>query len=477
MAILDATVVNVALPTLQRVFSVDLATMQWVITGYMLAQAAVIPLAGWLSDRFNARRIYLIALALFTVGSALCALATSAPLLVVFRVLQGLGGGMLQPIGMSILYRLSPPERRGQVMGLFGIAILVGPALGPVLSGWLVQFADWRFIFLINVPLGLVALAVGNRIIPRLGAPGAVGALDLWGAILGPLGFAAVSYGISESATAGWTGAPTVAGIGLGLLLLALFVARELTHSAPLLDLRIFQSQTFVLATVTQAAGQTAMFGTLFLIPLFLQGARGDGAFATGLLMLPLAIVPAFLMPVGGRLFDRYGVRIPVISGLVLTTVALGLFAELTTTASTFELFLPMSLWGAGLGLMLMPLNTYVLNAAPLDLVSRVTSLNGALMTVVGSLAIASFATLFQSRLVGYAATSGVAGRPMTLALAFDDTFVVAAVVGAVAVGLALLLPARAAYDGAPSPIVTIVTNAAEGLTGSEKARQPSVDL
>ncbi len=441
MAILDITVINVALPTLQRVFAADLSVMQWVITGYMLAQAAVIPLAGWFGDRFGAKRIYLIALALFAVGSALCSMATSAPLLIVFRVLQGLGGGMLQPVGMSILYRLSPPDRRGQVMGLFGIAIMVGPALGPVLSGWLVQFADWRFIFLINVPIGLIALFVGQRIIPRLAAPGVVGKLDVAGAILGPLGFASLSYGISESTTAGWTGPPTLGGIVIGLALLALFTARELTFAAPLLDLTIFRRWTFDLAMITQAVGQTAMFGALFLVPLFLQGARGYAPFATGIVTLPQAIVPIFFMPIGGRLFDRYGVRIPVISGLILMTLSLWRFSLLSVEAGGYDFIVPMTLWGAGLGLMLMPLGTYVLNTAPIELVSRVTSLNAALMTVVSSLATASFATIFQSHLAGYLAVVGVANRPTAIANAFDDTFVVCAALGVAALALAFLLP------------------------------------
>src|SRR5687768_4945433 len=178
MAILDNTVVNVALPTLGRVFQTDLTQLQWVITGYMLAQAAVIPLAGWFSDRFGAKRIYVTALVLFTIGSALCALAPSAPMLVVFRVLQGLGGGMLMPIGMSFLFRLAPPDKRGAVMGGFGVPMLLAPALGPVLSGWLLQYADWRLIFLINVPVGILAVFVALRVLPNLPALRAAGALD-----------------------------------------------------------------------------------------------------------------------------------------------------------------------------------------------------------------------------------------------------------------------------------------------------------
>src|SRR5262249_36272711 len=199
MVILDTTVVNVALPTLGRVFETDLSLLQWVISAYLLAQAAVIPISGWLSDRFGARRVYLTSLILFTVGSALCGLATSGQMLIATRVLQGLGGGMLMPIGMAVVYQLTPPDRRGAVFGLFGLPVMVAPALGPVLSGYLLQNADWRLIFLINVPVGIAALLIGRRVLPYIQAGKAAGALDMIGVILGPLAFVALSFGISQS--------------------------------------------------------------------------------------------------------------------------------------------------------------------------------------------------------------------------------------------------------------------------------------
>src|SRR5215471_9809569 len=178
MVILDNTVVNVALPTLGRVLDTDLGLLQWVITGYMLAQAAVIPLSGWMSDRFGAKRVYVASLALFTLGSALCGLALNGQMLITTRVLQGLGGGMLMPIGMAVLYRLTPPQRRGAIMGLFGIPVMVAPALGPLLSGYLLQYADWRLIFLINLPVGIIALLAGLRVLPDIPAGRVSSGLD-----------------------------------------------------------------------------------------------------------------------------------------------------------------------------------------------------------------------------------------------------------------------------------------------------------
>src|SRR5919109_2136207 len=181
MVILDNTVVNVALPTLGRVLRADLSLLQWVISAYMLAQAAVIPLSGWLSDRFGAKQVYLTSLVLFTAGSALCGLAVNGEMLVATRVLQGIGGGMLMPSGMAVLYRLTPPERRGAIFGLFGLPIMVAPALGPLLSGYLLEYADWRLIFLINLPVGILALLAGLRALPAIPAGRAAGALDWLG--------------------------------------------------------------------------------------------------------------------------------------------------------------------------------------------------------------------------------------------------------------------------------------------------------
>ncbi len=271
MVILDNTVVNVALPTLGRVFGTDLNVLQWVVTAYLLAQAAVIPLSGWLSDRFGVKRVYLVSLVLFTAGSALCGLAPNAEVLIATRSLQGLGGGMLMPIGMAVLYRLTPPERLGAIFGLFGLPLMVAPALGPVLSGYILEQADWRLIFLINVPIGAIALLIGQRALPAIPPGKVVGRLDVPGIVLGPLAFAALSFGISGSTTVGWTAAPTLGGIAVGLVALLLFIWRELATFDPVLELRVFARREFTVAIVTQWAGIGMLFGVFFMVPLFLQ--------------------------------------------------------------------------------------------------------------------------------------------------------------------------------------------------------------
>jgi EmrB/QacA subfamily drug resistance transporter len=472
MVILDNTVVNVALPQLGRVFNTDLTLLQWVITAYFLAQAAVIPLAGWLSDRFGAKRIYLISIVLFTAGSALCGMATTGEMLVATRVIQGLGGGMLMPIGMAVVYRLTPPERRGQVMAMFGLPLMVAPALGPVLGGYLVEFASWRWIFLLNVPIGVLAMIVGLRALPDLPAGRAAGALDTLGIVLGPLAFASLSFGISESTNSGWTGAPTVIGVAVGLTALGLFIWRELSFAHPLLELRVFRSRDFTLAIVTQWAAFGAMFGSFFLVPMFLQQVRGYGSFETGLITLPQALASAALMQVGGRLFDRVGARPPVLVGLATVGLSMWLMTRITGTTTLFEMILPLMLMGAGMGLMMMSLNTHMLNSAPRELTSRVTALSQALQNVVSSLAIATFATVLQARMLVRTAETMPAGggQPAPQALveasasAFGDVYVTALGVVAVAWLLAWTLrraqpvvvaasPAAGQAVPAPAPI------------------------
>lgn len=199
MVVLDSTAMNVALSRLVVDFKTDLHTLQWVVTGYMLAQASVIPLSGWLSDRFGAKKVFLTAVIVFTIGSILCATPSSAEWLIVFRVIQGLGGGCVLPVGMAYVYRLAPKSKVGVVMGIMGIPVLFAPAIGPVLSGWLVEYHSWRWIFLINIPIGIIAVLIGLRKLPNA-AKNSVPGMDKFGMVLGPLAFASLTYGVSQGA-------------------------------------------------------------------------------------------------------------------------------------------------------------------------------------------------------------------------------------------------------------------------------------
>jgi len=386
-------------------------------------------------------------------------------MLVATRVLQGVGGGMLMPIGMAVLYRLTPPERRGAIFGLFGLPIMVAPAIGPLLSGYLLQFADWRLIFLINLPVGVLALLIGLRVLPSIPAGRSAGKLDSLGVVLGPLAFASLSFGVSQSPSAGWSAPSTLGGVGVGLVALVLFIWRELSVTDPVLELRVFRGREFSLAILTQWVAFAAMFGTFFLIPLFLQQVRGYGPLETGLYTLPVAVASAIFMQISGRIFDRIGVQIPVLFGMTLIGGAMWLLSGISGTTTGIGLVLPMLALGAGMGSMMMPLNTHLLNVAPRDLVSRVTSLTSEMQNVVASLAIAMFATVLQGRIPVHVAEASIAaGGTATAAMlenatafAFGDVYRVALVVAAVGWCLVWLLGGS---RPAPEPATSVQRSA-----------------
>lgn len=406
MVILDTTAMNVAISDLVVEFGASLPTLQWTVTGYMLATAAVIPLAGWLSDRFGAKNVFLSSVVLFTIGSALCATPNSAEWLIVFRVIQGLGGGFVMPVAMAYVYRLSPPSKIGVVMGVLGIPIMFAPAVGPVVSGWLVEYQTWRWIFLINVPIGIISVLIGLWGLPKLSKQKLAG-FDLPGMLLGPIAFAALSYGVSEGASS-WTSAETLIGLVVGGIALIAFVMVELRAKIPLLELRVFRSVDFSFAIFVQWIIQFSFFGAIFLMPQFLQQARGFGAFDTGLTLFPQALAAAVMMPVGGYLFDRIGVRWLVVIGLGLVSGAIYQYTFVDMSTMRGDLLLPLIMTGCGMGLMMMPLNSHLLNKAPRELVSRVTSLTSALQQVISSLAVATVVTVLTTRMNSLRSAAGV---------------------------------------------------------------------
>jgi EmrB/QacA subfamily drug resistance transporter len=396
MVVLDSTAMNVALSTLVKDFNTQLPTLQWVVTGYMLAQAAVIPLAGWLSDRYGAKNIFLISVVLFTIGSLLCATPNSASWLIAFRILQGLGGGFVMPVSMAYVFRLSPPNKVGAVMGMMGIPILFAPAIGPVLSGWLVEFHSWRWIFLINLPVGIFALIIGIMFLPKV-ARHDVGKVDWFGVILAPLAFASLSYGVNQGAES-WSSNKTIIGLTVGVIALIAFVISALRVKNPLLELRVFRSVDFSIGIVIQWIAQFALFGAIFLLPQFLQQARGYEPFDTGLILFPQALASGLMMPIGGFLYDKIGARWLVVIGLGLVSGAIFQYSHVDMNTTGKDLILPLIMAGGGMGMMMMSLNTHLMSKAPRNLVSRVTSLTNAFQQIVNSLAVATLVTILSAK-------------------------------------------------------------------------------
>jgi EmrB/QacA subfamily drug resistance transporter len=321
--IMDATVVNVALPTLSRYFAVPVASVSGVVTAYLVTLAVVMPVSGWVGDRFGARSVMLGAIGLFTAASALCGVATSLPELVVFRAVQGAGGGLLIPVGMAMMFRAYPPAERIGANRLLIVPTLIAPALGPVIGGLLVDGLSWRWIFYLNLPVGAAALVFGALFLPR-GSEHPPGPFDLPGFLLAGTGFPLFMFALSTGATSGWGAASVLATGVAGLVLLALFVLVELRVAAPMLRLRIYANRLFRAANLQLTFAGAGFVGTLFLVPLLLQNGLGFSAVHSGLSTFPEAIGGMIGVQVTSRLYKRVGPRRLMIAGMCGTVVTIG---------------------------------------------------------------------------------------------------------------------------------------------------------
>jgi len=401
MSILDATVVNIAIPRLQTAFGAPLSSVQWVATGYTLAQGVATPLTPFLSERLGLKRLYLLAVALFTIGSAFCGLAWNLEVLIFFRVLQGAAGACLFPLSITMLYREFPPQERGTAIGTLGIPILIAPALGPTLGGYIVTYAGWPLIFYINLPIGILGIVLGVLLL-REYRPEGRSRFDFPGFVFSAVGLASVLYALSDASTDGWGSSKVLGFLVVGLLALVIFVIVELMTASrgrqPLLDLRIFANGPFATANIANVLVTFALFGGLFLVPIYLQVLRGQTAYEAGLLLLPQALGAMVAVVIGGRLVDRIGVKPVVIPGLAILAFALWRFSFVTLKTPFLEFQVLLILRGIGLGLSAQPLTIAALvDIGPRQL-TQANSLNAVMRFIASSLGVAVLATLVQSQ-------------------------------------------------------------------------------
>jgi EmrB/QacA subfamily drug resistance transporter len=416
MSILDTTIVNVALRTLGHDLHSSIAQIQWVVTGYLLSLAAVIPVTGWAARRYGAKRVYLTSLVLFTAGSALCAVASSSTSLVLFRVLQGVGGGMIMPVGQLIMAQVAGPRRMGRVMGVVAMPAMLAPILGPVVGGTILQSLHWSWIFLVNVPIGAIALIAGWRMIPETES-GEAGRLDVLGLGLLSTGSTAIVYGLSQLGSHGSLTAPIVVWptvVGLGLVLLFLRHALRVPH--PLLDVRLYANRVFGAASLTTFGLGAALFGAMILVPLYYQEVRHESVIVTGLLVGPQGLGMLLVMPLTGRLTERFGggrVALVGVSILCLGTIPLALVGSGT---SILSISLVLALRGVGIGLSFMPAMTAAFASLKPEQLSDATPQLNALQRVGGAIGTAVLAVVLQR-------ASGHAASITKLAGAFDTAY------------------------------------------------------
>jgi DHA2 family multidrug resistance protein len=411
MFLIDVTVVNVALAKFQAVFSVDVVTVQWVITGYALASGIATPLADYVSSRWGWKRVWIIALANFTVASILCGLAPAFSILIIGRILQGLTGGLLLPIGISQLFAAFPPGQRGLALGFFAIPVVAGPAFGPTLGGYIVTHSDWRLVFFINTPIGILATTLGLLLLidHRENRPKK---FDLNGAILSIVGFGTILYGLSRAAPDGWGSLKVVSLLSVGVVSLILFSINEVFQTDPLLDVRLFANWQFLIANVVGWVSTVALFGAEFLLPLYLQNLRGLTAVDTGILLMPQGLAAGLMGPIAGRLTDRIGARWVVAFGFILLAINTWNLSQITINTGYAELRWLLVIRGTALGFALQPTQLVALAVVPKRLVTNASSLNNAMRNVFQSFGVALLGTIVQSATASHTAVLSEAVTP-----------------------------------------------------------------
>jgi EmrB/QacA subfamily drug resistance transporter len=474
MSIFDTTIVNVALETLSRDLNAPLNTIQWVSTGYLLALAVMIPLTGWASERYGSKQVWMLSVLLFGLGSALCGLAWSAGSLIFFRVLQGIGGGMILPVGMSVLTQTAGPHRIGRVMSVVGVPMLLGPILGPVIGGLIVDNASWRWIFYVNIPIVILALVLAARILPKDAGRADAGKLDWRGLLLLSPGAGLIVFGLSETQSHGGFAAPIVWVPALvGVSLVIAFVRHAMRVERPLIDMRLFRNPAFSAASFTTFMLGGALFGAMIILPLYYQVARGESALTAGLLMAPQGLGAAMAMPLAGRLTDRIGGGRVALFGLVVMTAGTVPFAFLGASTPYPWLAGMLVVRGLGLGATMMPSMAAAYASLSREAIPRATSAINVIRQVGGSLGTAVLAVALQHQIAtrlpaGRGAGNGtVAQLPesirhrvaVPLADAFAHTFWYAIAMSVLAIPAAILLarstsrgPAVEQFDPAEEP-------------------------
>jgi EmrB/QacA subfamily drug resistance transporter len=455
MSIIDTSIVNVALEALSHDLHAPLSTIQWVASGYLLALAAVIPLTGWAAEHYGPRRVWMATVAGFVATSALCGFAWSAESLIGFRVLQGLAGGMIMPIGMITLAQTAGPQRIGRVMGIVGVPMLLGPVLGPVLGGILVTHLSWRWIFFVNLPIGIVGLVLAARLLPATRAEGreagGAGRLDWRGLLMLSPGVALVVFGLSEVSTHGSVSFGRLLPVLAGGALLVAFVVRAWRTPAPIVDVRLFEKRGFAAAGATVFLVGAALFGSLLLLPLYFQIGRGLSPLDAGLLMAPQGLGAALGMNRAGRLTDRVGGGPVAVAGLL--GLMLGTLAFTQVRADTPYWLLEVSLFarGIGLGFAMMPAMAAAYATLERWQVPRATPMLNVVQRVGGSLGTAVLAVVLQRQLAG-------AQTPDAVAAGFGHTYWWAMAITAVALAPALVLARaqRSAASSAPAAVPTV---------------------
>ena len=403
VAFLNNTLLNVALPTIMTEFAVKPSEVQWLTTGYMLVNGIMIPASAFFVQKFTNRKLFLTAMTLFALGTLLAIITPTFGLLIAARMIQASGSAMMVPLLMNIMLTAFPIERRGAAMGMFGLVMFTAPAIGPTLSGWVIEHYSWRTLFVIVLPFAILTLIYAFFKLRNITANRDV-KLDILSLALSSIGFGGLLYGFSSAGDKGWTSPIVYGTILIGIIALAAFIIRQLRMDDPMLDFRIYKYPMFALASVISIVLSVAMFSAMILTPLYVQNVRGISPFEAGILMLPGAIVMGLMSPITGRLFDKYGARTMAIIGLTITIVTTFYLSRLGLDSGYYYIMMLYTVRMFGISLVSMPIMTNGLNQLPMVSNPHGTAMNNTLQQVSGAIGTAILLTIMTNRM----ASSGV---------------------------------------------------------------------
>jgi EmrB/QacA subfamily drug resistance transporter len=406
VSILNQTIINVALPPLMNEFNVSTSTAQWLITGFMLVNGILVPISAFLVSRFTYRKLFVAAMLFFTVGSIICAISGNFTMMMTGRIIQAVGAGILMPVGMNIFMTLFPPNKRGAAMGLLGVAMILAPAIGPTVTGWVIENYSWNLMFYAMFIIGLIITFLSLKFF-TLAQPVSKTKLDVFGVISSSIGLGSLLYGFSEAGNNSWTSAEVVISLIIGVIGLALFIWRELTTDNKMLDLQVFKYPVFTFTLVINAIVTMALFGGMLLLPVYLQNIRGFTPIESGLLLLPGSLIMGIMGPIAGKLFDKYGIRPLAIVGLAITTFATYKFTTLSMDTPYSVIMTDYIIRSIGMSFIMMPIMTAGMNALPMKLISHGTATQNTSRQVAGSIGTAILITLMTQQTTAHVADYG----------------------------------------------------------------------
>lgn len=383
--VLNQTLLTTAFPALMKAFNISASSVQWLTTGFLLVNGIMIPISAWLINKFSSKRLYLTAMTIFLIGTITCFVAPNFSTLLIGRLIQAAGVGISMPLLQNIMLSIFPPEKRGSAMGMAGIVIGLAPALGPTLSGWIIDHYTWRDLFGMVIPIVILVLVLAfflMKSVIQLSNP----SIDVLSAFLSTVGFGSLLYGFSSVGNDGWGSSKVISFLVIGVFVIGLFVWRQLHLEHPSLELRVFKSPTFTIAAILSGVVNMAMVGAEMVLPLYIQNIRGESAFHSGLMLLPGALIMGLMMPITGAIFDKHGAKRLAISGMLILTAATLPFAFLTQETPIVMIVILYAIRMFGISMVMMPVTTSGMNALPMNLISHGTAVNNTFRQVASSI-------------------------------------------------------------------------------------------